>query len=395
MGQLACVGAASLPQVGLADFPVNSDLSSSPGSAAAAPSLPLARLLGHTAEAVRAVRAGQSLNAALARCPAEARPGTQALSFHALRWLGAAEVLRKGLAEKTPPADVDALLLTALALLWPAGPPPYAEHTLVDQAVAAARARAPRSAGFVNAVLRRFLRERDARVGAAVREPLARFNHPAWWLDRLRLDWPAQWQAIADADNLHPPMTLRVNVRRSSVAAYVRRLAEAGIAGDADSDGAIRLATPVPVLRLPGFAAGDVSVQDAAAQRAAPLLLGAGLRPGHASSMPAQPRAARPRTCSSSPTSTCWRSTETGPGSPASRRRSAGCRCGPRPRSATPPSRPAGGTAVPSTPSSSMHRAPRPASSAATRTCAGCAARPTWRRWLPRRPACSTGCGRC
>ncbi|HJW10302.1 MAG TPA: 16S rRNA (cytosine(967)-C(5))-methyltransferase RsmB, partial [Albitalea sp.] len=65
-------------------------------------SLPLARLLGHTADAVQAVRAGQSLNDALARCPADARPGTQALSFHALRWLGSAQFARAQLAPKAP-----------------------------------------------------------------------------------------------------------------------------------------------------------------------------------------------------------------------------------------------------------------------------------------------------
>jgi 16S rRNA (cytosine967-C5)-methyltransferase len=242
--------------------------------------LPLARLLGHAADAVAAVRAGRSLNQALARTPAEARPGTQALSFHALRWLGSAEVLRRALAAKKPPPDVDALLITALALLWPPGGPPYADHTLVDQAVAAARARSPRSAGFVNAVLRRFVRERDALVAAALREPLARFNHPDWWLDRLRADWPEHWQAIVEADNRHPPMTLRVNARHGTVEAYLRRLADAGIEAEAGVDGAIRLLRPMPVPQLPGFVAGDVSVQDAAAQRAAPLLLGRGLRPG-------------------------------------------------------------------------------------------------------------------
>jgi hypothetical protein len=108
--------------------------------------LPLARLLGHAADAVAAVRAGRSLTDALARCPDVARPGTQALAFHALRWLGAAEVVRRRLAPKTPPPEVDALLLVALALLWPPGNPPYAEHlTLVDQAVAAATRRAPRA----------------------------------------------------------------------------------------------------------------------------------------------------------------------------------------------------------------------------------------------------------
>ena len=156
--------------------------------------LPLARLLGHAADALAAVRGGRSLNDALARCPAPARPGTQAISFHALRWLGAAEVVRRRLAPKTPPPEVDALLLVALALLWPPGGPPYLEHVLVDQAVAATRRRAAQGAGFVNAVLRRFVRERDAIVAAALADPLARYNHPAWWLERLRTDWPDRWQ---------------------------------------------------------------------------------------------------------------------------------------------------------------------------------------------------------
>ena len=235
--------------------------------------LALATLLGHAADAVAAVRAGQSLNDALPRVPAAARPGTQALAFHALRWLGSAEAARALLAPKKPPADVDALLLTALALLWPAGGLPYAAHTLVDQAVAAARARSPRSAAFVNAVLRRFVREQDELVPALLRQPQARFNHPAWWLERLRLDWPAEWEQIADADNLHPPMTLRVNARRGTADAYAARLAEAGIGSEVVAGGAVVLERPLPVAMLPGFAAGEVSVQDAAAQRAAPLLL--------------------------------------------------------------------------------------------------------------------------
>ncbi|MEO8527332.1 MAG: 16S rRNA (cytosine(967)-C(5))-methyltransferase RsmB [Caldimonas sp.] len=242
-------------------------------------SLPLARLLGHVADAIAAVRGGESLNAALARCPHDARPGTQALAFHALRWLGAAEVVRRKLATKAPPAHVDALLLGALALLWPPGEPPYADHVLVDQAVSAARKRAPASAAFVNAVLRRFIREREALVAAVLGDPLARWNHPAWWLERLRQDWPGQWQSIADADNTHPPMTLRVNARRGTAAGYVARLAEAGLAAEAGPGHVVHLLRPVPVTRLPGFAEGDVSVQDAAAQRAAELLLARALPP--------------------------------------------------------------------------------------------------------------------
>ena len=241
------------------------------------PSLPLARLLNHTADAVQAVRAGESLNAALARCPGPARPGTQALSFHVLRWLGSAQALRARLAPKPPAPAVDALLLTALALLWPQSGPPYSDHTLVDQAVAAANTRARHSAGFVNAVLRRFLRERDGLVTAALRNPLARFNHPAWWVERLQRDWPGHWQALLAADNQHPPMTLRVNARRGDANTYLTRLARQGLVAHVVGPHAVTLAQPCPVTQLPGFAEGDVSVQDAAAQRAAPLLIGSGL----------------------------------------------------------------------------------------------------------------------
>ncbi|KQW39256.1 16S rRNA methyltransferase [Rhizobacter sp. Root404] len=242
--------------------------------------MPLAQLLNHAADAVQAVRAGASLNTALAATPGAARPGTQALSFHALRWLGAAQALRTLLAPKTPPPKVDALLLTALALLWPLAEAPYAEHTLVDQAVDAARQRAKPSASFVNAVLRRFLRERDALVAAALRDPLARYNHPGWWVDRLKADWPNDWQAILDADNQRPPMTLRVNARHGGVAEYLERLAALGLDAERLGGQALRLVRPCAVAQLPGFAQGDVSVQDAAAQRAAPLLIGAGLPPG-------------------------------------------------------------------------------------------------------------------
>lgn len=257
---------------------VNAASPSHPGAAG------LSRLLEQTAEAVQAVREGRSLTDALARVPADLRPGTQALAFHVLRWLGSAQQVRQQLAPKAPPPRVDALLVSALALLWPvpAGMegPSYADHTVVDQAVTAARHRTPAAAGFVNAVLRRFLRERDEQVRQALTKPLAAWNHPAWWIERVRQDWPAQWQALLQSANRHPPMTLRVNARRGTAEGYVQRLAARGVAAVALSDTGVLLERARPVTQLPGFAEGEVSVQDAAAQVAAPLLLGRPL-PAH------------------------------------------------------------------------------------------------------------------
>ncbi len=258
---------------------------------------PLSRLLGQTADAVAAVRAGRSLTEILAACPAELRGGAQALSFQVLRTLGGAEAALALMAPKVPPPAVSSLLVTALALLWPGDePPPYAEHTLVDQAVTAARVRTPAAANFVNAVLRRFLRERTALVAQARHSPVGAHNHPLWWTERVRQDWPAQWVALLAAANQHPPMALRVNARRGDAAAYLQRLASVGRPASVPPDAliggqAVVLAAPCAVTALPGFAEGEVSVQDLSAQRAAPLLLGGGANVGGIGIPPLRPGA--------------------------------------------------------------------------------------------------------
>nr|WP_310742565.1 16S rRNA (cytosine(967)-C(5))-methyltransferase RsmB [Sphaerotilus sp. FB-5] len=239
-------------------------------------SLPLARLLAHAADAVAAVQAGRSLTEALEACPAPARPGTQALAFEVMRCLAGARAARRELAPRPPPAWTEALLLTALALLWPGARAAYAAHTVVDQAVVAMRARTPAAAGFVNAVLRRFLREREALLARLeARDPEVRHQHPRWWIERLQQDWPDHWAAVLAADQAHAPMLLRVNPRHADAPAYAAELAAAGL-GPAELLGrqALRLPRAVPVGALPGFALGHVSVQDLSAQLAAPLLLG-------------------------------------------------------------------------------------------------------------------------
>jgi 16S rRNA (cytosine967-C5)-methyltransferase len=243
---------------------------------------PLWRQLQAGAAALAAIRAGTSGTAAIEAVPALLRPGVQALVYAALRELGRAEALRRLLAPRKPPPAADALLCLALALGWREDGP-YEIHTLVNQAVEAAkRTEAMHAqASFVNACLRRFLRERAALVAQTDNDPVARWNHPAWWITRLQREAPQHWQAILQANNTQAPMTLRVNLRQGSVADYLDALSAAGISARRNGPQGLTLAAPVPVQQLPGFAQGRVSVQDAAAQRAAPLLLqGLEHRPG-------------------------------------------------------------------------------------------------------------------
>lgn len=237
--------------------------------------VPLWRQLQGAASLLMAVRDGQSMTAALEDVDATLRPGVQALGFHALRWLGRAEALRQQLAQRPPPPEADALLCVALALGWSDQDAPYTMHTLVDQAVEAAkRSEATKhQASFINGCLRRFLRERDALVALSERSPQAVWNHPQWWIDQVRKDHPAHWQSILQANNTRAPLILRVNERKTTQAHYLNTLLAMDIGAFPVGEHGVVLTEARPVTSLPGFAEGHFSVQDAAAQLAAPLLL--------------------------------------------------------------------------------------------------------------------------
>ena len=166
---------------------------------------------------------------------------------------------------------INALLAVGLFQLTDTRVP---DHAAVSQTVEAARAlRRPKLAGVVNACLRRFQRENLAAAPADSDE--VRWNHPAWLIERLRQDWPDCADAILEANNQRAPMWLRANARCTTAAAYRERLAAAGIEADLQEGvpDALRLAEPCSVDTLPGFADGDASVQDAAAQIAARWLM--------------------------------------------------------------------------------------------------------------------------
>ena len=222
----------------------------------------------------RVIRDGLTLENAFAKSPQPAARDLallRSLSYGVLRWhhrvqWQAGELLSRPLQARN--AELAALLRLGLfQLQWSRIP----AHAAVSATVAAAQQLgAGRAKGLVNAVLRRFLRERaelDRRVADA---PAALASHPGWLLDAIKSDWPEHWQEVVVANNQTPPMWLRVNQRRIERADYLKILAAADIATEpaCPTDCAIQLAEPQAMSTLPGFDDGLVSIQDAAAQLA-------------------------------------------------------------------------------------------------------------------------------
>jgi 16S rRNA (cytosine967-C5)-methyltransferase len=256
--------------------------------------VPLSTQLQATARCVLAVKQGQSLSDVLPQVDAHLRPGVQALTFHVLRHWGTVTAVARLLADRAPAPAALALMHSALALLLPsrategeaapwASGVVYAEHTVVNQAVQAAKAdpKLMRTASFLNACLRRYLRERDDLLAEVALDPVAEHNHPLWWIERVQHDHPEHWRAILAANNQAAPMALRVNPRRTTPSQLQTALGEQGVQSTPWGDHGLVLDKALPVQRIPGFEQGDCSVQDAAAQWAGRLLLdGMDLPPG-------------------------------------------------------------------------------------------------------------------
>lgn len=242
-------------------------------SATSSRSAPLAIALLSAADLLAAVMSGRNLDAALAAAhlSGATRAAAMDLAYGALRAFGRGDFLL-GLLLEHPLKNktIHGLLLAALTRLEQRS---TEAHTTVDQAVTAATQFANgRFKALVNAVLRSFLRRREELLALADADTVARWQHPAWWIARLQKDHPEEWQAILAAGNTHPPLTLRVNRRRTTSADFLAQLDDANIAARALGEFTVRLDKPVPVERIPGFREGLCSVQDAGAQRAAHLL---------------------------------------------------------------------------------------------------------------------------
>lgn len=238
-----------------------------------------AQVLAGAARALMAVaRRGRSADRALGEVSGALRPAIQAVTLGSLRWYPRLERLAELLLEgRRVGGALAALLVASLFQLEYSRNPPEA---CVSAAVDAARLLGqPRAAGLVNALLRRSLRERGSLGERLAADPVASTAHPAWLLAALQRAWPADWPAIVAADNSAPPLTLRVDRSRIPLERYQEQLRSAGLVAAPVSGcpSALVLERAVGVEALPGFAEGLVSVQDAGAQLAAPLL---GLQPG-------------------------------------------------------------------------------------------------------------------
>lgn len=230
------------------------------------------------AEVVGHVLAGRSLDAELRGLwnahpdlAGQDRAALQDICYGTLRFLGQLDAVLDALLDR-PLNDASLRELLRVAL-YQLAHTRAAPHAIVDHAVrASVKGGQSAAKGLVNAVLRNFLRRRDELLAAASLSETGRYSHPQWWIDKLRDQHPERYGEMLDQANRRPPLTVRVNSRRTSVAEYVERAKASGMAARALGGSAVLFERPVPVDRIPGFAEGVVSVQDAAAQYAAPLL---------------------------------------------------------------------------------------------------------------------------
>jgi 16S rRNA (cytosine967-C5)-methyltransferase len=236
--------------------------------------------------AARVLREGVTLDSALQHALAAVDPKLQAavhsLAYGAIRgYFRYVAILGRVSSQPVKALEflVQGILSVALYELEDARTPDYA---VVDAAVETAKASdAARAAGLINAVLRRYLRERSAIDAEVARRPATRHAAPIWLADRFRADWPVRWTQLLAASDTQAPMWLRVNSRLDSAAGYLARLTSAGIEARLEErvPQAVELRVPCDVQELPGFAGGMVSVQDLGAQCVQfPLALAPGQR---------------------------------------------------------------------------------------------------------------------
>lgn len=230
------------------------------------------------AQAVEAVAKGQNLQDVLAairakhpELTAQESGALQDIAYGCQRYLGSLKFMLGKMLNK--PIDNSELESRLLAAMYQLHYTRNAPHAVVNEAVELiAKIGRGQFRSFANAILRRFLREREKLAALAKKDDEAKHNLPLWWIKYLQNHYPKYWHNIAAALQSHPPMTLRINRRLCDAESYLAKLEAEGIEAKTLDEYAVTLKTAVPVNKLPGFSDGRVSVQDFGAQKAAQLI---------------------------------------------------------------------------------------------------------------------------
>lgn len=230
------------------------------------------------AQAVHQVLSGHNLTlalpAAIRKFPnitPKQRGTAQDLSYGTLRFYGEINAYLTQLLEKPLTNEgVRCLLLVAIYQLLHDKAQAF---TVVDQAVTAAtQFKTAWAKGLVNAVLRSFLRQKENLEKKIVGNELATYSYPQWWINKLKKQYPNNWQSILTVGNQHPPMTLRINRQKTNMSDYLIELQTEGLEATVLSESAVMLIKPISVEKIPQFLTGGVSIQDYGAQTAAQLI---------------------------------------------------------------------------------------------------------------------------
>lgn len=213
----------------------------------------------------------KALEVCLAGQPNEMKGVVQSLLYTTVRHRAKVELLLGKLVKKPPQENTKALLYIALALLLEGKEKTF---TVVNQAVDAAKMNAETawSSGFINAVLRNFLRSRSQLTASFKTNLSAQFNAPGWWISKVRQAYPNQWRGILSTQNKQPPLTVRVNRSKISVSDFLLKLEQNGLTGKQVGSWAVVIEPACPVNKIPGFFEGLCSIQDAGSQLVTELL---------------------------------------------------------------------------------------------------------------------------
>ena len=139
--------------------------------------------------------------------------------------------------------------------------------TIVNENVKAAKLINNKFSGLVNGVLRNFVRKKPE-----FQDPFElrfKYSYPEWWVEKLKNQYPQDYEAILKIGNTRAPIFLRVNVKKITHTDYINQLEKNNIKYELILDkNYIQINESINVQNLPGFVEGLIYIQDPAAQLA-------------------------------------------------------------------------------------------------------------------------------